>query len=65
MADKKDWKPGDVVKLASGGPAMTVTSEVYNSPASGKPVVCCEWLDSAGTPYEAYFPPEALVAAKN
>ncbi len=64
MADEKDWKPGDVVKLASGGPAMTVTSEVYNSPMSGKPVVRCEWLDSAGNPHKAFFTPDALVAAK-
>jgi uncharacterized protein YodC (DUF2158 family) len=60
MADK-DWKSGDKVKLASGGPPMTVQSvgiPLYGS----KPMVSCQWFDKDGKLQKGSFPPESLVA---
>jgi uncharacterized protein YodC (DUF2158 family) len=48
---------GDTVKLASGGPCMTVT---YVS-ANGD--VLCEWFDGNGTLEQAGFKPKLLVRA--
>jgi uncharacterized protein YodC (DUF2158 family) len=36
------FKPGDVVKLKSGGPAMTVSRV---GEVNGKPTVWCDWFD--------------------
>jgi uncharacterized protein YodC (DUF2158 family) len=49
------WKLGDVVRVKSGGPLMTVGS--INK--AGK--VICEWFDAAGKPQRASLSPGALV----
>jgi uncharacterized protein YodC (DUF2158 family) len=37
-------KVGDVVRLRSGGPNMTITS--FANDRAGRPMVYCEWFDS-------------------
>lgn len=56
----ENLKKGDVVKLASGGPLMTVT---YVSP-DGK--IECWWFQTSSheKPSWATFPKEALIPAK-
>jgi uncharacterized protein YodC (DUF2158 family) len=39
MSDESPWKPGDLVKVKSGGPVMTVSDE----DEIGR--VICEWFD--------------------
>ncbi|MHA6641112.1 YodC family protein [Mesorhizobium sp. A623] len=59
MADS--FKPGDVVRLKSGGPQMTVSDA---SAASG--AVMCNWFNREGdvwTPQHAGFKSDQLVAA--
>jgi len=46
------FAPGDVVRLRSGGPEMTVESCVW--------VPCCVWADSIGAPNRETFPSAAL-----
>jgi uncharacterized protein YodC (DUF2158 family) len=59
--DKKDWKIGDVVKLRSGGPKMTV----INVPTDSSGDVFCVWFPEGGThPVKDSFPPEALFEPK-
>ena len=50
------FKIGDVVKLKSGGPKMTITTvgERY-----GTPTVWCVWFDGTKK-YDGTFPPESL-----
>ncbi len=48
------WKPGDVVRIKSGGPLMSVGSITK----AGK--VICEWTDAAGKPQHASLSPDAL-----
>jgi uncharacterized protein YodC (DUF2158 family) len=48
------WKLGDVVRVKSGGPLMTVGSITK----AGK--VICEWVDAAGRPQRASLSPDAL-----
>jgi uncharacterized protein YodC (DUF2158 family) len=50
-----ELKIGDVVKLHSGGPSMTVTG--YPTAAD---TVHCEWFDSAGNHYRREFHQDAL-----
>jgi uncharacterized protein YodC (DUF2158 family) len=39
MSDENTWKPGDIVQVKSGGPAMTVAGD----DTLGR--VICEWFD--------------------
>lgn len=39
MSDEVKWNPGDVVRVKSGGPAMTVAGE------DSIGMVICEWFD--------------------
>lgn len=50
---------GAVVRLKSGGPAMTVTKvgQVY---MSNDMSVWCTWFDAKGEPKEGTFPVEAV-----
>jgi uncharacterized protein YodC (DUF2158 family) len=55
------FKTGDVVRLKSGGPAMTVS----DSAASG--LYLCNWFNREGdiwTPQHAAFKPDQLIAAE-
>lgn len=59
MGDERKWKVGDVVRLKSGGPPMTVTeitgmAEDY--------VVCMWFVKEAATPQLHTFREEALEA---
>ena len=54
-------KAGDVVRLRSGGPKMTVTN--VGVPQFGsKTMVWCVWFDGTDKK-EGTFPPEAVVEA--
>jgi len=54
------FEVGDVVRLKSGGPAMTV-EEVGDSPLAGGPYVHCTWFDtSSKKPTSKSFKPQAL-----
>lgn len=53
-----DVKVGDVVKLKSGGPKMTVTSIEDHM---GTPSVFCEWFDEKNTQQSGVF---ALTSVK-
>lgn len=54
MADQ-DYKVGDVVKLASDGPAMTVESFQDNGD------LFCIWFDNNNTRQGDSFPPASVV----
>ncbi|MDB5477217.1 MAG: hypothetical protein JWP49_2728 [Phenylobacterium sp.] len=58
MAD--EFKKGDIVRLKSGGPLMTVTNvgEVH---MTGAPSVWCSWFNSKFEPNESVFPIETVV----
>jgi uncharacterized protein YodC (DUF2158 family) len=51
------FKVGDVVKLKSGGPLMTVTNP--NCTVNGVAAVSCAWFDQA-KPCANLFPPDSL-----
>jgi uncharacterized protein YodC (DUF2158 family) len=54
-------KPGDVVRLKSGGPAMTVTG--LGGP-SGSHLLLCKWFDEKeGRFLQDEFTPASLMAA--
>lgn len=57
----EELKPGDVVWLLSGGPAMTICSLTGDT---AKPVVFCKWFNEHSIPYEGHFAPEALTTRK-
>jgi uncharacterized protein YodC (DUF2158 family) len=57
----EDFKLGDVVKLKSGGPLMTVISTDVD--ASGAKAVLCSWFHE-GKPLTNYFPTAAVTAAR-
>lgn len=52
------FKVGDVVKLKSGGPAMTVTGE--GSDMNGNPRVNCTWFGKDDLEQNGAFPANAL-----
>lgn len=56
-----DFKPGDRVRVRSGGPLMTVVrvSDDYQMPG-GEPGVACTWFDEDSTPKHHVFSPSAL-----
>jgi uncharacterized protein YodC (DUF2158 family) len=53
------FKVGDIVKLKSGGPDMTVTKI---GAAGEEPMAWCVWFEGTKDSY-GLFPPEALVAS--
>lgn len=55
-----EFKIGDVVRLKSGGPAMTVLGETrdINRQLTGK--LMCTWFESSGKPIEHLFAPESI-----
>lgn len=53
------WKPGDVVKLKSGSPTMTVQSVGDYTSLGLTPGVLCVWFDATGKK-EDVFAPEML-----
>lgn len=52
------FKVGDVVRLKSGGPRMTVTNA--GDDMSGRPFVECAWFEGT-TALNGAFPPLALL----
>jgi uncharacterized protein YodC (DUF2158 family) len=58
----KQWKTGDKVKLATGGPEMTVKQQV-DTTYSGE-VVECHWFDKDNKLQNAEFAPDELVESK-
>jgi uncharacterized protein YodC (DUF2158 family) len=52
-------KPGDVVRLKSGGPTMTVTSAGLDM--TDVPTVWCAWFDQKGAHQEGAYPAIAVV----
>jgi uncharacterized protein YodC (DUF2158 family) len=53
MAEQQQFKPGDVVQLKSGGPAMTVGGRVAEDS------IRCHWFDGATAKTEI-FPVTAI-----
>ncbi|MBB3996066.1 uncharacterized protein YodC (DUF2158 family) [Sulfitobacter undariae] len=53
-----NFKPGDIVQLKSGGPAMTVSKETGNP---GSYAYYCEWFKGASKE-RAHFEEETLQA---
>jgi len=56
-----EFKIGDLVKLKSGGPTMTV--EDIGPNFAEETTVYCAWFDGKNMPQKANFPPAALCAA--
>jgi uncharacterized protein YodC (DUF2158 family) len=56
-----EFKPGDVVKLKSGGPAMTIAK--YGKYSDGEKALC-EWFDGKGEVKRDTFADYQLVAVK-
>ena len=58
-AEAQPWtpRPGDVVRLKSGGPDMTV--EICNDDQEA----CCSWFDASGFS-QRFFPAACLTPAK-
>lgn len=52
-------KIGDVVRLKSGGPPMTIT-DVGQDHDDGKPVVWVSWFDEKKQVANGYFPAESV-----
>jgi uncharacterized protein YodC (DUF2158 family) len=51
-------KNGDIVRLASGGPNMTVC--MFHADA---PYVCCQWFNGAELKTDNFDPPELVIVA--
>jgi uncharacterized protein YodC (DUF2158 family) len=60
MAEPRKWVPGDVVKLKSGGPNMTVKLEPL---LDKERLVACQWFDGVIL-YEGKFAPGSLAAVE-
>ena len=56
----ESFKVGDIVRLKSGGPSMTVTS--FEDDTSGGTLVWCDWFDDKQTKQDARFPVDSLQA---
>ena len=54
----QNFKVGDVVRLKSGGPKMTVRA-VDTDATSGEVTIYCDWF-AGTTAHHEYFPPDAL-----
>lgn len=50
------YKPGDVVQLKSGGPAMTVSEVIH--PASKEVKYVCHWFKGASNERGVFAEPE-------
>jgi uncharacterized protein YodC (DUF2158 family) len=61
---KAAFKVGDVVRLKSGGPAMTVTS-VEPGEGDGGHAVFCIWFNAKGNEKSGHYPAAALVFAND
>ena len=57
---KASYKIGDVVRLKSGGPPMTVTSVESGDNDVGY-VVFCIWFNAKGNEKSGHYPAAALV----
>jgi uncharacterized protein YodC (DUF2158 family) len=53
------WKRGDVVKLRTGGPRMTVQSDVKDG------MVGCSWFDSHQRHHKQEFAEESLISPED
>lgn len=65
MANNSKFSVGQMVKLKSGGPDMTIERVIGASPTLGRPteVYRCQWF--AGKKLDhGDFPPESLVAVQ-
>jgi uncharacterized protein YodC (DUF2158 family) len=64
---EKTWKGGNLVRLASGGPAMTVK---WQFKPTGKPaeVAVCQWFEKGNDDlfqlFEGEFAPDSLIEVK-
>ena len=60
-----NFKAGDVVRLKSGGPDMTVASIATEDDFHcSKGDVSCQWFDDKRTLQHAVFKPESLIDIK-
>ena len=60
-----EFSIGDMVRLNSGGPVMTVTDiETDTDTMAGEATICSEWFDSSGNKHKDQFPPASLTKVK-
>jgi uncharacterized protein YodC (DUF2158 family) len=64
MEKSRSFKCGDIVRLKSGGPDMTVSErspldDIIDTPE--KDWIPCQWFNRANTLQNKAFPPESLV----
>ena len=59
------FKQGELVKLKSGGPVMTVEA-IGDKSFGGGPGIICVWFEASGNekPHRETFPPFVLEKAK-
>ena len=64
MSKQREFAVGDIVRLKSGGPEMTVT-EVRSPVGTLEAMVECMWFSgkSSNKREHGYFPPNSLVKA--
>ena len=64
MSEEREFKPGTVVRLKSGGAPMTVRMHLKNGEfvrhAEAELGVHCDWVAEDGTHQRAVFLPEQL-----
>jgi uncharacterized protein YodC (DUF2158 family) len=54
-----DFKKGDLVRLKSGGPRMTVAG-LGEGAIDGQRLVSCTWFDQRNNPHSQAFDPDVL-----
>jgi uncharacterized protein YodC (DUF2158 family) len=64
MAANSDFVVGDVVRLKSGGPTMTITS-IGRPYETGNLKAFCTWFKSTNEVANQYFPFDAIEKAKS
>ena len=62
--DKAVFKSGDLVRLKSSGPLMTVDHKIDHKSPAGEAYVCC-WFDSTSKYCSAIFSVDTLTPDNN
>ena len=62
MSNEHAFKPGDVVRLKSGSPDMTIQFIENDTLRNNKTIVYCSWFEGIKT-FKGDFTPESLIHA--